>query len=178
MDAVAQYLKALADPASLIDQAALDKLDTRIARTKDPIARVKLRAERARAESVDLETLEDAFVEAVPAWIEQEGIAPTDARAAFEAEGVPKAVLDRIWSTTKSSKTRTKESSSRSKKRTRVDRTTIEGAVPPKGEIFTGPTPSTKAAARHRRRTRGSDRAARQRVRAGAASRRAAGCRE
>lgn len=73
---------------------------------------------------------------AVPAWIEQEGITPTDARAAFEAEGVPKTVLDRIW-TEKSSRTRTEESSSRSKKRTRVDRTTIEGAVPPKGEIFT-----------------------------------------
>lgn len=132
MDPIARYLKALADPSSLIDKAELKKLDAQIAKAKDPVQRVKLRAQRAQAERVDLTTLEDEFVKAVPKWIAQEGLDADDARQAFDAEGVAKAVLDRIWGGKKASSTGTS-----SKKRTRISRETIEQAIPAKGDVFT-----------------------------------------
>jgi len=134
MDPIARYLHALADPESLIDASALAALERRIAKSTDPVERVKLRAQLARARRVDLDQLAADFVAALPKWTEAQGMSASDAREAFAAEGVPKDVLDRALG---GGAKPARAAAPKKKRRPRVPREAIESAIPAKGEVFT-----------------------------------------
>ncbi len=131
MDAIARYLHALADPAARVDQAQLEKLQKQLETARDPLKRVKLRVELLRAQKGDLAPLEEAFIEALPAWIRSEGLSPAEARAALRAEGVPRAVLD------KALKSRRKRRSRPRKTSPRAGRDAVDAALEAQRGAFT-----------------------------------------
>lgn len=86
--AVADYLRWLADPASVsVDTSELER---RLAESADPLERLELRSELERASDVGPQ-LESAFVAHAATWAEQRDVTA----AAFEAEGVDRSVLER-----------------------------------------------------------------------------------
>jgi hypothetical protein len=85
-DVVRDYLRYLVDPASVEPDTA--DLDARIDAESDPLARVKLRSERARAQDVGPQ-LEAEFIGEVAGWAEGHGIDPE----ALLEEGVERRVL-------------------------------------------------------------------------------------
>lgn len=91
--AVRAYLRYLNEPDSLIDRGALAKLEKAVNAAKDPIERLHAVAALRRASSADPSEVEDAFVEAAPAYAAE---ADLD-RADFAALGVPDAILQRAF---------------------------------------------------------------------------------
>lgn len=94
---IAAYLRALADPGSLRDVDALADIDDRLARDDVDVAeRLELLLRRRTLQQVDVGPLEDAFVDAVPAYLEELGLTLAEVREDFAAVGVRDEVLDRI----------------------------------------------------------------------------------
>lgn len=94
---IVAYLRALADPGSLRDVPALAEIDDRLTRDDVDVAeRLELLLRRRTLQQVDVGPLEDAFVDAVPAYLEELGLALVEVREDFTAVGVRDEVLDRI----------------------------------------------------------------------------------
>ena len=89
--AIRNYLTALRDPSALRDDAALEQLRQQVEQSGDELERLRLRQQLFDAEQPSAERFEDDFVTHAKAWAEQHGISAK----AFEAEGVPAAVLRR-----------------------------------------------------------------------------------
>lgn len=85
-EAVRAYLQWREDPASVPPDTA--DLDARIESERDPVERVKLRSERARAADRG-PALEAAFIAAVASWATEHGVTAE----ALLAEGVERRVL-------------------------------------------------------------------------------------
>jgi hypothetical protein len=86
--AVSDYLRWLHDPTSVsVDTSELER---RLAASTDPLERLQLRSELERASDVG-PGLEEAFVEHAATWAQRHDVTA----AAFEAEGVQRAVLER-----------------------------------------------------------------------------------
>jgi len=88
-DTVRQYLKYLEDPTTLVDQNLVDKLAAKVAKTKDPIDKLRALAELERAKAFDGSALEEAFIRDTRAWADAEGIT----LGAFREMGVPDEIL-------------------------------------------------------------------------------------
>lgn len=96
-DDIKQYLRVIDDPAVARDEAAIAELDERLSNSHlDPAARLDLLLRRRQLESVNLKPFEDAFVRAVPAYLEKFGLEFQQARKDFADVGVKDAVLDRV----------------------------------------------------------------------------------
>lgn len=94
---IATYLRALADPGTLRDVDALTEIDDRLACDDVDVAeRLDLLLRRRTLQQVDVGPLEDAFVDAVPAYLDELGLALVEVREDFAAVGVRDDVLDRI----------------------------------------------------------------------------------
>ena len=94
---IAAYLRALADPGTLRDVDALTEIDDRLACDDVDVAeRLDLLLRRRTLQQVDVGPLEDAFVDAVPAYLDELGLALVEVREDFAAVGVRDEVLDRI----------------------------------------------------------------------------------
>lgn len=90
-DTVRQYLKYLEDPATLVDQNVVDKLEAKVAKAKDPIDKLRALAELERAKAFDGSELEEAFIREARAWADSENIT----LGAFRKMGVPDDILAR-----------------------------------------------------------------------------------
>lgn len=88
-DAVRAYLQAVSDPASLIDEELVAKLQQEADATSDPLHRVSLLSQMHAAQSPDVDALEEAFIEHVGAWAEENSIVVD----AFLDAGVEPTVL-------------------------------------------------------------------------------------
>lgn len=89
---VASYLQALNDPAALIDEQQVARLERELAEERsDYLRRLELRTELRRAQVPPLDELERAFVTVAKAWADEHGIAAE----AFRLEGVPANVLSK-----------------------------------------------------------------------------------
>jgi len=86
--AVADYLRWLQDPSAV--QADTSELERRLAEASDPLERLQLRSELERAGDIG-PALEEAFVAHARSWAQEHHVNA----AAFEAEGVDRAVLRR-----------------------------------------------------------------------------------
>ena len=94
---IVAYLRALADPGSLRDVPALAEIDDRLTRDDVDVAeRLELLLRRRTLQQVDVGPLEDAFVDAVPAYLDELGLDFMEARKDFAAVGVRDEVLNRI----------------------------------------------------------------------------------
>lgn len=94
---IVAYLRALADPGSLRDVHALAEIDNRLTRDDVDVAeRLELLLRRRTLQLVDVGPLEAAFVDAVPAYLEELGLTLAEVREDFAAVGVRDEVLDRI----------------------------------------------------------------------------------
>lgn len=87
--AVRTYLTALRDPSSLRDESRLAELQSQLESSGDDLERLRLRQQILDLESPSVQQYEDDFITHAKAWAEDSGVT---ARA-FEAEGVPSAVL-------------------------------------------------------------------------------------
>jgi hypothetical protein len=87
--AVRNYLTFLNDPDSLVDQAAVKKLQSDVEQAKDPIDKVRAISQLENARRGDPDVYRQGFVENAKPWAEAEGVAPS----AFEQMGVPQDVL-------------------------------------------------------------------------------------
>ncbi|MCC6435049.1 MAG: hypothetical protein IT196_08480 [Acidimicrobiales bacterium] len=85
------YLQYLADPTKLVDPASVKKLENDVEKAKDPIDKLKAVAALERAQAVDGQFYEEAFIRSARSWAETEGIP----LAAFKTMGVPDSVLAR-----------------------------------------------------------------------------------
>lgn len=95
-EAVVAYLRALADPNSLVDLDALAEVEEQLARDDLDVAeRLELLLSRRTLNQVDTASLEDAFVTAVPDYLAELGLEIDEVREDFGAVGVPAEVLDR-----------------------------------------------------------------------------------
>lgn len=91
-DLLRRYLTWLADPSTLVDEAAVARLEAAAADESDPVARLKLLSELERArQGADVDELQAAVVSDLAEWSEAQGIT----RGALEQLGVPATVLDR-----------------------------------------------------------------------------------
>lgn len=88
-DTVRQYLKYLENPATLVDQNVVDKLEAKVAKAKDPIDKLRALAELERAKAFDGSELEESFIREARTWAEAEGIS----LGAFRSMGVPDEIL-------------------------------------------------------------------------------------
>lgn len=94
---VATYLHAVSDPDSLKDMDALSEIEQRLAQDDlDPAERLELLLRRRTLNRVDLGSLEDAFIKAVPDYLSRLGLDISEVREDFLAVGVPADVLDRL----------------------------------------------------------------------------------
>lgn len=89
--AVRRYLAWIDDPASAVDQDAVDRADVAFAAASDPIDRLHAAAARERARAADVESITREFVASARAYAEAEGI-PVEA---FRLLGVDDDVLAR-----------------------------------------------------------------------------------
>jgi len=89
--AVRDYLRALKDPSSLRDEAAINDLTKRLESSDDALERLRLRQQLLDAEAPDVQRLEEAFVTHAKAWADDIPISVN----AFSAEGVAPDVLRR-----------------------------------------------------------------------------------
>lgn len=94
---IADYIRAIADPATLKDTAAIENLDAQLADSNlDPAERLDLLIRRRALEHFDIAPYEAAFITSVPKYIRERGVALADVRGDFYAVGVSEATLDRI----------------------------------------------------------------------------------
>lgn len=89
--AVRDYVAALRDPSTLVDEDAIAGLHAKLDQTSDHVERLKLRQQLLDLQDPPLERYEAAFVEHAKAWANATGVTA----AAFVAEGVPAGVLRR-----------------------------------------------------------------------------------
>src|SRR5215210_3773227 len=87
--AVRTYLTYLQDPDSLVDGAAVQKLQAQVDAARDPIDRLKAVAALHRAKNVDPNAHKYEFIKYAKSWAESEGIPPN----AFSQLNVPSDVL-------------------------------------------------------------------------------------
>lgn len=87
--AVRTYLAALRDPSSLRNEEQLAALQSQLQTSTDDLERLQLRQQLLDLESPSVQQYEDAFITHARAWSEESGVGAK----AFEAEGVPAAVL-------------------------------------------------------------------------------------
>lgn len=87
--AVREYLMFVADPAQLVDQRTVQKLERRVAAAADPIERLIAIAEHERAIHPDEAPYREAFIAHAKAWATARDV-PV---AAFEQMGVTSGVL-------------------------------------------------------------------------------------
>lgn len=94
---VAEYLIALNDPRRMMDPDTIstiqDRLDTE---DLDPATRLDLLLRLRSLHRVDLDSLQAAFIKAVPGYVADYGLELADVREDFAAVGVPDHVLDAI----------------------------------------------------------------------------------
>jgi len=90
-DSVRKYLRYLENPTSLVDPAAVKKLEAEADRCKDPIDKLKALAALERARSVNADDLEEAFIRDARDWAAREGIPSS----AFRSMGVTDELLAR-----------------------------------------------------------------------------------
>lgn len=126
--AVRSYLVSLRDPAALRDDARVNELKAKLEESSDALERLQLRQRLMEAESPSLESYEDAFVEHAKAWAESHGVSMD----AFEAEGVPSAVLRRAgFRTTRGGRRRGPRTRVRATRtRARVSADEVREAIP------------------------------------------------
>jgi len=86
---VRDYLTALKDPTSMVDEQRVQDIEQRLQETEDQIERVKLQQELQEVRSPSLEQFEERFVTHAKEWADRHGITA----AAFRAEGVADATL-------------------------------------------------------------------------------------
>lgn len=89
--AVRNYLTALRDPSSLRDEETIAQLQQQLDSSADELERLQLRQQLFDMDSPSVRQFEDEFVTHARAWADEHGITAK----AFEAEGVPGAVLRR-----------------------------------------------------------------------------------
>lgn len=89
--AVRNYLTALRDPSSLRDEGTIAQLQQQLESSSDELERLQLRQQLFDMDSPSVQQFEDEFVTHARAWADEYGITAK----AFEAEGVPNAVLRR-----------------------------------------------------------------------------------
>lgn len=106
---IRNYLSALADPASLRDDQAIEAAEKALEEESDPIERLRLQQDLIRLREPSLESAEDAFVTHAKAWADEVGISGK----ALAAEGVPAAVLRRAGFSVSGGRGRRSSSSSR-----------------------------------------------------------------
>jgi len=87
--AVRLYLLFLDDPEKLRDEAEVKKLTNQVEEAKDPVDKLKAIAALERAQAVDGEVYEQAFVANARSWAEAEDVSAT----AFQQMGVPNDIL-------------------------------------------------------------------------------------
>ncbi len=87
--AVRRYLAWIDDPASAVDQAAIERAEAAFASASDPIDRLHAAAARERARAADVESITSDFVAHARGYAEAEGI-PVEA---FRSLGVSDDVL-------------------------------------------------------------------------------------
>jgi hypothetical protein len=87
--AVRLYLQYLANPASVVDAAAVRKAQSAVEKAKDPIDRLKAIGALERAQATDETVYRNDFVRYARAWAQEEGIPGS----AFRELGVPPDVL-------------------------------------------------------------------------------------
>lgn len=94
-DAVTDYLAALHDPASLMDNTRIAEIQATL--DDDEIAagvRLDLMLQLRTLRRVDLDALKTAFLKAVPKYVAEYGLDLADVRDDFLAVGVPPEVAD------------------------------------------------------------------------------------
>jgi hypothetical protein len=89
--AVRAYMAAIRDPGALRDEHAIAEVQTRIDRTEDGLARLRLRQRLLDLQQPSLTPYEEAFVAHAKAWADTAGVSGE----AFALEGVAVAVLRR-----------------------------------------------------------------------------------
>jgi len=87
--AVRLYLQYLADPASVVDAAAVKKAQGAVDKATDPIARLKAFGALERAQATDETVYRADFVRYARAWATEESVPAS----AFRELGVPNDVL-------------------------------------------------------------------------------------
>lgn len=87
--AVRNYLTALRDPSSLRDDNNIDELQRRLESASDELERLQLRQQILDSENPSVDRFEGDFVTHAKSWADSHGVSSK----AFEAEGVPAAVL-------------------------------------------------------------------------------------
>ena len=131
--AIRRYLTSLRDPAALIDDEAVERLNDELSGLTDPIERLVARQALLDASEPDAAAAEEAFVGVVSDWARGQGISA----ASFLAEGVPPAVLRRAGMNLPKGarsgrpKTRATSAARTASPRSRVTRDEIKGSVPP-----------------------------------------------
>lgn len=90
-DAVRRYVTALRDPEALVDKDEIDRLQTELNQTGDPVAMLRIRQRLHELHTATPQTYEGDFVEHARAWAEANGVGAE----AFRAEGVSDEVLER-----------------------------------------------------------------------------------
>lgn len=90
-EAVRKYLLAVREPDALKDTEGAKKLKQELASAEDPIERLGIQQRLIEAQHIDPQRYEAGFVEHAKAWADSKGVS----HAAFQAEGVPDAVLRR-----------------------------------------------------------------------------------
>ena len=122
--ALSAYMRAVADPTSLIDQDKIESMRAELASTTDPVNRLVLRNQIRAAEVPDLTALAEPFVQHARAWAQEVGAGPED----FAAEGVPAEVLRQAGFAVASDGARRGQRSNGT--RTRVSSSQILSAIP------------------------------------------------
>jgi hypothetical protein len=86
---VRAYLQYLEDPASLVDEVTVKRLQGEFDNARDPVDRLKTLAALGKARSADDSTYRTNFIRYAKQWADQEGVPGT----AFRELGVPADVL-------------------------------------------------------------------------------------
>src|SRR5215218_3840966 len=87
--AVRNYLTFLSDPDSLVDQAAIKRLQANVDKAKDPVDKLRAIAQLETARQADPDVYRQGFVEHARAWAEVEAVPVS----VWERMGVPQDVL-------------------------------------------------------------------------------------
>jgi hypothetical protein len=86
---IRNYLTFLSDPSSLVDQAAVKKLQADVDKAKDPVDKLRAISKLETARKADPDVYRRGFVDNAKAWAVAEGVPAS----AFERMGVPHDVL-------------------------------------------------------------------------------------